>query len=68
MSDRLTDVLDIASEIEEKSRRRAIEHASREANKPIMYAMECLNCFEPTDGGRRFCDADCQIDYSRRNR
>lgn len=26
----------------------------------------CMNCGEPTTGGRRWCDMDCRIDWEKR--
>ncbi|PPC91866.1 MAG: hypothetical protein CTY34_01990 [Methylobacter sp.] len=28
----------------------------------------CLNCGDPIDGGRRWCDNDCRDDWARRER
>lgn len=27
---------------------------------------ECLNCYEPLSYGKRWCDADCQLDWQKR--
>lgn len=66
MRERLTDQLDIASELEQKAANIAIDAAHEAAKKPEVEATgSCLFCGEdfPKDDTRRFCDANCRDDW-----
>lgn len=43
----------------------ALRQRKPPAPEPTGY---CLNCDEPLDGGRRWCDQDCCLDWERRER
>ena len=59
----MSDIADISQD------RQEIEDAIRAKNKPdltIPTSDVCLNCGDPTPGGKRWCDTDCQHDWSKR--
>ena len=60
----MTDVLDIASENEELSRKKALQFRKPEGPKATG---KCLWCGEELDDGRRWCNADCRDRWSRLN-
>ena len=61
------DESDLATMREEIARNAAIENASMLANQAIPTSKKCLECGEKTKG-KRWCDSDCEITYSQRNR
>lgn len=60
----MADQIDSACLIEDFARSTQIALCEREAAKPIPTSEFCYHCDEPTVGGSRWCDADCQIDYT----
>lgn len=62
----MPDIIDIANDIADADRERCIQNA-RLFKPPVGIGM-CLNCDEDVDGDARWCDADCQEDWEKRNR
>lgn len=54
---------DLATQREEQDRELALRQ--RRPAGPVPTGA-CLNCDEPVEEGVRWCDADCQHDWSRR--
>lgn len=46
----------------------AIMHARHAAGQPVPSSPACLNCGTPTQGGARWCDADCRDDWMLREK
>ncbi len=63
----MTDIIDAGCDREEKDRDLAMAIA-RSWVDPTPPRGCCYNCDEPVAGDSRFCDADCQQDWQRRNR
>jgi len=64
----MADVLDQATDYEERDRELALRNLDR---GPVIAATgHCLNCEAPLPAERRWCDADCRDDWqaARRNR
>ena len=60
------DDADLTAEREERMAELARRYAKRE---PRLAATGfCLNCEEPLDDDRRFCDAACRDDHAKRER
>lgn len=59
----MADQFDRATEIEERDREQAL--AMRKPEGPAATGF-CLNCEEPLEDGRRWCDKDCSTDWQRR--
>ena len=58
------DLAQANSELDEAIRRKYTK-------KPLLEAEatgECLNCFEPLEISKRWCDSDCQHDWELRRR
>lgn len=62
----MSDEADQANLQVELNERRSIAYASQQANLPIPISEVCLFCTEPTEDGRRFCDAFCRDEYEKR--
>lgn len=54
------DVLDDAADLTQRETDSLVEAARERAAKPIPTATHCIYCDEPTEDGRRFCDAACR--------
>ena len=63
MIERISDTNDMSSAAEEMARIAAAQF--RKPEGPAATG-ECLNCGESLPDGLRWCDADCQHDYIRR--
>ena len=61
------DILDEASELEQKVRDAAIEEARYQAAKPKVIYEGCVWCGDPS-GGKKFCCAECRDDSERLSR
>lgn len=61
MTDKLTDPLDIASDLEQAERDYAI-NAARNYKSPVATGL-CLNCSAEVSAGRRWCDKSCADDW-----
>ena len=61
------DVFDQATQREEKDRELSLQARLPAGPKPTGF---CLNCGPdvPLDDGRRWCDADCRDDWTRRQK
>lgn len=69
MTDKLIDILDIASQNEQLATKKAIQQASIKAGKLEVEATgKCLNCDEELTEGKRFCNAGCRDDWQRMQR
>lgn len=63
----MADEADLAqanSELDDLIRRKYTKKPALEAEA----TGECLNCYEPLEFGRRWCNADCQSDWELRRR
>lgn len=61
------DIIDQASHLEEMERQHQLNRVRESAANTIKATGNCLNCDEPLDDNRRWCDADCRDDWQRRN-
>lgn len=59
------DVLDDAADLTQRETDSLVSSARERAAKPIPTATHCIFCDEPTEGGRRFCDAVCRDSLER---
>lgn len=62
----MVDILDVASEYEEKQREMALARALANATK-LTITGRCYNCEEEV-GQKLFCDVDCREDFEFRDR
>lgn len=60
----MTDIFDIASELEELRREKAIKFRKPEGPKATG---KCLWCGETVEDGRRWCTVDCRDMWARLN-
>lgn len=64
--DRLSDVFDRASAVEELERAAQIE-AAKAATGPKLKPMgACHYCWEPVEGAQIFCNSDCATKHAQR--
>lgn len=63
----MADEADFAQQYQDMQTSIAIQNAIQQ-NSAVQKSDICLNCYEPTKDGARFCDKDCADDYSQRRR
>lgn len=69
MTEHISDQLDIASNLTSLMTDKAIKQASINANKLEVEATgRCLNCDEPLQDGKRWCNKSCLDDFERNKR
>lgn len=59
------DVLDDAADLTQRETDSLVDAARERAARPIPTSTHCIFCDEPTEGGRRFCDAVCRDSLER---
>ncbi|QKW95378.1 hypothetical protein [Ralstonia phage RPZH3] len=59
------DFLDDAADLTQRETDSLVSSARERAARPIPTATHCIFCDEPTEGGRRFCDAVCRDSLER---
>lgn len=60
------DDIDLANEISERDLAKRIDAARASKPTAIVPSAVCVNCGEPTEGGRRFDTAECAQDFESR--
>lgn len=61
------DEADVANDRLEKILEGQIQEAAHRASKQVPATGYCLNCDEPLQPFKRWCDAECCADWSKRN-